>query len=98
MKRAALASNAIQLPTLPDSRTTSIHVVDGRDRVARHGVFFTTIGRHRRSVVQQFDGSIELADACTCLTDWQPDFAVTRSVSCPLDQHRARAIQEDDAA
>ena len=31
-----------------------------------HGISFRIIGKHRRAVYHQLDGSIELASACTC--------------------------------
>jgi hypothetical protein len=93
MRRAATSANALRLP--PSEASTSLGVVRGRQEVIRlAGIFFTSIAGKRRSVYAQLDGEIVLADTCECATDWQPEFIVTRSISCPIDQHRMRAIQE----
>jgi len=62
--------------------------------VRTQGIFLATVNGKRRTVYIQFDGSTELADVCACRVDWTPDFTVTRTFSCPIDQHRARAIRE----
>jgi hypothetical protein len=46
-------------------------------------------------VYQQFDGELILADECSCTWDWQPDFEVTRSVGCKIDQHKAEARRKE---
>jgi hypothetical protein len=96
MRRAATSANALTLPPpLASPRPVSVAVVRGRQQVIRSsGIFISVVGRWRRMVYLQLDGEIELADACKCATDWQPDFVVTRSLSCPIDQHRMRALQE----
>lgn len=74
-----------------------------------HGVSFRSIGKHRRSVYHQLDGSIELADSCTCILHFSegnisfPDFQpmrVERSRDCLIDEHRIAAQQGlmEDAA
>ena len=69
-----------------------------------HGVSFRIIGKHRRSVYHQLDGSIELADNCKCIFHtWDEDFGkawVERISGCPIDQHSMRANRESlgDAA
>jgi len=75
-------------------RTTSTVVVQGRQRVERYGIYFARIAGRNRSVYRQVDGEIEFADACKCFTDWQPDFTVTRSLDCPIDEHRILALRE----
>jgi hypothetical protein len=74
--------------------STKVIQIRGRDRIERRGVYITVVNHHRRMVYQQLNGEIELADLCTCLFDWQPDFEVTRSPSCVIDQHRLEAIKE----
>lgn len=74
-----------------------------------HGISFRFIGKHRRSVYHQLDGSIELADSCKCVVHFPegnisfPDFIpmrVERSRECPIDEHRIAAQQAlmEDAA
>lgn len=74
-----------------------------------HGISFRLIGKQRRSVYHQLDGSIELADACICevhfsegMHGW-PDFKpmrVEHLTGCPIDEHRMEAqrrLREDAA-
>lgn len=75
--------------------STRVISIRGRQRVERLGLYFALIGQRRRSVYQQFSGEIELADLCTCTFDWTPDFVVTRSANCVIDQHRKQAIDEE---
>jgi hypothetical protein len=49
-------------------------------------VEFQVVGGERRSVYRQTDGSIELADACTC---WKDPFC------CPIDEHKIKARQKE---
>jgi hypothetical protein len=72
--------------------STRVIQIRGRDRIERRGLYFAVVAHKRRSVYQQLNGEIELADLCTCSFDWQPDFQVTRSPSCVIDQHRLEAI------
>jgi len=63
---------------------------------AFHGISFRRIrektGRYwLRAGYHQLDGSWELADSCTCGTEWDPDFRVVRSGSCPIDDHKIAA-------
>jgi hypothetical protein len=74
---------------------TRLTVVSGRQRVERLGLYFAVIAGKRRSVYQQLDGKIELADLCSCRVDWTPDFEVERSPACVIDQHRKQAIDEE---
>ena len=69
MRRAPLSSNALQLPASP-SASAGLQIVRGRQTVVRHGIFFTVIGKHRRSVYQQLDGEIILAAECKCVVQW----------------------------
>jgi hypothetical protein len=92
MRRAATPANALRLP--PPVAPLSLGIVRGRQQVIRQGIFITILAGRRRMVYRQFDGEIELADVCKCGTDWQPDFMVTRSIGCPIDEHRSRALQE----
>jgi hypothetical protein len=62
-------------------------------KIPRPGVFFVKIGRSRRSVYEQFDGKLVLADECCCGFDWNPDPEITYRAACPIDQHRVRAIK-----
>jgi hypothetical protein len=93
MSRGGTSAYALTLPQIPPERSAALVEVLGRETIARRGVFFTKIGRMRRSVIQQFDGETILADECKCATDWQPDFEVTRSWDCPIDQHRVQALE-----
>lgn len=74
--------------------STRVIQIRNRDRIERRGVYITVVNHHRRMVYQQLNGEIELGDLCTCGFDWQPDFEVTRSPSCVIDQHRLEAIKE----
>ena len=94
MKRSGTSAFALTLPKRPENRTAEVVSISGRDRIAQRGVYFALIGRHRRSVYQQLDGKVVLGDECSCFTDWQPDFEVTRSEDCVIDQHRIEAIHD----
>ncbi len=87
MKRSGTSAFALTLPKRPENRTAEVVSISGRDRIAQRGVYFALIGRHRRSVYQQFDGKVVLGDECSCFTDWQPD--------CVIDQHRMEAIHDE---
>lgn len=50
------------------------------------GIEFQRIGGELRSVYKQQDGTIELADACTCQND---------PYCCPIDEHKIKARQKD---
>lgn len=74
-----------------------------------HGVSFRILGKQRRAVYHQLDGSIELADRCSCLVHFSesiwgwPDFRpmwVERMSECPIDEHRfaANRARTEDAA
>ena len=96
MRRAATSAFAL---TLPQPRSTKVVSIDGRQRVERipgNELYFVLWGGRRRSVYQQFDGELILADECSCTWDWQPDFEVTRSVGCKIDQHKAEARRKED--
>ena len=94
MKRGGTSAFALRLPP-PSSDHRTLGIVRGRQRVLdRSGIFITVVAGRRRMVYTQFNGEIELADVCKCGTDWQPHFIVTRLMSCPIDIHRAQAIQE----
>jgi len=75
--------------------TTRVISIRGRQRVERTGLYFVVWGGRRRSVYQQLDSEVVLADLCTCRFDWRPEFTVTRSVNCVIDQHRKQAIEEE---
>lgn len=68
----------------------AIEIVPPARVVAQPGIFFAKIGKWRRSVYEQYDGTLILADECRCVVDWSRFTAVTRSASCPIDQHRAQ--------
>jgi hypothetical protein len=102
--RAATSANALTLPSAPSAK---LEVVGGRQRVARFGIFFTVVGKHRRSVYEQLDGQIVLADECKCRIDYPekffPDdcateasFIVTPSPECPIDCHKARGLRRTE--
>jgi hypothetical protein len=57
------------------------------------GVRFSKIGTHLRAIYHQLDGSIELADVCRCRQEWDPNFRVIRSATCPIDEHSTEAKQ-----
>lgn len=66
------------------------------------GLFFESIyvegeGKHVRALYRQFDGSDILADRCRCRVDWRPAFVVIKSPHCPIDEHRAAALQLEEA-
>ena len=92
MRRAGTSTYAL---TLVKPRTTEVVEVEGRDRILRRGIYFALVGKHRRSVYQQLDGKLELADLCSCKTDWTPDFGVIRSVGCPIDEHKREAMDDE---
>lgn len=98
MKAAALSRYAFSLPTSPEKRSTMIVEVEGRQRVSRIGIFLATVGQRRRTVYENIDGEVIVADACTCAVDWQPSLRVTRSVNCPIDQHSIAARSAEAAA
>lgn len=99
--RAATSANVLTLPAAPSAR---LEIVGGRQRVVRFGIFFTVIGKHRRSVYEQLDGTIVLADECKCRIDY-PDrffpedgcggvsFVVTPSPECPIDCHKVLGLR-----
>jgi hypothetical protein len=97
MRRAATSAYALTLvkPQNNTQRSTEVVSIAGRDRVVRRGIYFAVIGKRRRSVYQQFDGKIELADLCTCTVDWRPDFEIIRSAVCVIDEH-ARQARDDE--
>lgn len=100
-----LSRNFVRMPhrqPAPRRNRSSIHL-------GFHGVSFRFIGKQRRSVYHQLDGTIELADSCKCVTHFSegipgwPDFRemrVERSRDCPIDEHRMTAQQAltEDAA
>jgi len=55
---------------------------------------FQVIGKHVRSVYPQFGGGTILADECKCRIDYRPQFTVTRSLTCPIDEHKQEAINQ----
>jgi len=99
MKRAALSPTAF---TLPPSPSVQLEIVKGRQAVARHGVFFTAVGKHRRGVYQQMNREIILADECKCTVEWLAwtgretgaSFRVTPQIACPIDEHRITALNQ----
>ncbi len=104
--RTATSANVLTLPSTPSAK---LEVVGGRQRAVRFGIFFSVIGRHRRSVYEQLDGQIVLADECTCRIDYPekffPDdcsseasFVVTPSPECPIDFHKALGLRNTETA
>lgn len=93
LKRAATPAFALKLPNF---RTAEVISIRGRQTVARRGIYIGKLGGVRRMLYQQFDGEVVLASECSCATDWQPDFAVARSDSCKIDQHRAEAREKEE--
>ena len=96
--RRGTSAYAIELPPLPSATLT---VIQGRQRVVRHGLFFTVIGRHRRSAYMNLDGSLVMADECQCRVDWPEaggahglTFEIVRRADCPIDEHKRLAIAE----
>ena len=94
MRRAALSPSALTLPPIAEMPALHLVEVKGRQTVVRRGIFFTLIGRWRRSCYQQIDGETILADECKCWIDWLPDFTVRRSLNCPIDEHSVAARQK----
>ena len=77
--------------------------------MVRFGIFFTVIGKHRRSVYENLDGQIVLADECKCRIDFPdkffPDdcckgvsFVVTPSLDCPIDCHKVLGLRNTEAS
>ena len=105
--RAAISANAL---TLPPTSSTKLEIVGGRQRVVKYAIFFAVVGKWRRSVYEQLDGRIVLADECTCRIEYPgpffPDdcadnqfsFEVTPSMDCPIDCHKAQAFQHREEA
>lgn len=63
-----------------------------------HGVSFRIIGKHRRSVYHQLDGSIELADRCTCVVHFGGgwgEMRIERVSDCLIDEHRIARHREN---
>lgn len=102
MKRTG-ASAALRLPGAPlrpaAALSCTLEIVQGRQRVHRHGIFFSLVAGRRRSVYTQLDGEIILADECECRIDWPAEtgtdfsFAVTRNLDCPIDEHKRLALE-----
>ena len=87
MRRAALSSTALQLPPSPSG--------------VRHGIFIMLIGKQPRTVYQQLDGEIILADECKCFVDWPDEggpfglsFTIERRAECPIDEHKQMSLRE----
>jgi hypothetical protein len=104
MKRAALARNALTLPPKP---SVTLEVVGGRQQVVRHGVFLGVFAGRNRTLYQQFDGELILADECKCRVDYcfraltvheecNLTFSVVRAFDCPIDEHRVVARNQLD--
>ena len=99
MRRAALSSTALQLPPSPSG--VSLEIVRGRQKTVRHGIFITWIGKQPRTVYQQLDGEIILADECKCFVDWPDEggpfglsFTIERRAECPIDEHKQMSLRE----
>ena len=101
MRRAALSSNAITLPSSPSSRPAdrARQIVRGRQTVVRHGIFFIVVAKNRRSAYQQLDGEIILVDECKCLVNWPEgggpfglSFEISRTSKCPINEHQKLAL------
>lgn len=93
-RRYEKALDALARPVLP------IEVKHHRSSLQlprRLGFSFRLIGGHLRSCYQQFDGSIEFADACRCEVDWEP-LRVTFRTDCEIDEHKLLARRGQDAA
>jgi hypothetical protein len=69
-RQAALSPYVLHFPSSTATRTTALIEVAGREKVVRIGIFFTQVGQHRRSVYENLDGEIILADACKCELNW----------------------------
>jgi hypothetical protein len=102
--RAATSANVLSLPPTSSAR---LEIVGGRQRVVRFGIFFTVVGKHRRSVYEQLDGQIILADECKCRMDFPdkffpddtvrgPSFVVTPSAECPIDCHKVLGLRRSE--
>lgn len=101
MRRAGTSPSALTLPPLP---SVTLEIVRGRQRVTRSGIFITTVGKRRRTVYQQHDGEIILADECTvdCPEElpenWPVTFVVSRRFDCPIDEHRLQLLRKQEAS
>ncbi len=95
MKINALSVNALTLPPVP---SVELQVVAGRQQVVRHGMFFGEYSGKRRALYTQLDGKIILADECKCRIDWTTKvcagFTVQRVIDCPIDDHKALALRQ----
>ncbi len=101
MRAQALSPFAMNLP---ETRSTKLVEINGRQTVARRGIFFTRVCGRLRSAYQQLDGETILADECSCQLNWGSlhrscvrEFSVTRSVNCPINEHSIAARQFEDA-
>jgi hypothetical protein len=104
MRRDGTSAYVLSFPARPETRTTALVEVAGRETVVRLGLFFAKIGHHRRAVYENLDGEIILADACVCEVNWgseHPSYkrslSVTRSVNCPINCHMIAARQSEVA-
>lgn len=103
-RRIATSANILTLPSTPSAK---LEVVGGRQRVVRFGIFFAVVGQHLRSVYEQVDGKIILADECRCRIDY-PDkffpedccagasFVVTPSIECPIDCRKLLGLRRTE--
>ena len=65
------------------------------------GIFFAVIADHRRSVYQQYDGQVILADECKCVVNWLKfrgaaagiSFEILRNADCPINEHQRLTLQ-----
>jgi hypothetical protein len=97
MKVAPLQPNAMTLPKAPSAE---LEVVDGRQRVVRHGIFFGDFRGKNRALYMQHDGNVILADECKCRTEWghgAVGFTVQRVIDCPIDEHKVSALNQQQA-
>jgi hypothetical protein len=101
MRAQALSPFAMNLP---ETRSTQLVEINGRQTVAWRGIFFTIVRGHLRSAYQQLDGETILADECSCQCNWGSEhpsharrFSITRSVNCPINEHSIAARQFEDA-
>jgi hypothetical protein len=91
-KQFEVERNFVRMPhALPDRRQGGSSIV----LPAFHGITFRIIGKKRRAVYHQLDGSIELATACACRVIFGAGgLSVTRVErvgGCPIDEHRIAA-------
>ena len=100
-----MSPSALRLPPAPPS--VKLEIVRERQTLVRSGIFLTYVHGKKRTVYQQLDGEIILADECKCTIEDlelprsspRVSFVVVRQPDCPIDEHKRQLIaQQQDSA